>query len=64
MILRSLFMLETFYIFYVALPVFYALYLWLQKADSVKSLLDVKEKELLALELKLSAREKVSLGTW
>ena len=32
-------------------------------ADSSKNMLDMKEKELLALEQKLNARESVSLGT-
>jgi hypothetical protein len=39
-------------------------WLLLQKVDSVKRMLEMKEKELNAQELKLSVREKVSLGTW
>lgn len=38
------------------------LLLWLQKVDSLKSMLEKKEKELFALESKLSSRERVSPG--
>jgi len=32
--------------------------------DSAKKMLEIKEKELQELELKLSAKESVSTGTW
>lgn len=36
------------------------LWLWLQNVDSMKKILEMKEKELHALELKLSVKERVS----
>lgn len=38
--------------------------IWLQKADSLRTFLEMKEKELLVLEEKLNARERVSSSTF
>ena len=49
------------YIYMLDANVIYNLFLWKQEADAMRKRIELKEKELLELEGKLDARERVSL---